>query len=287
MVKNYIAEARMAPSKLKKLINGGAITIKPADIANSANSFVKLQFGKLKDLNRYKRNITNNKGFRVNKSMLNDMVDGVSGGSLFTKALDKLKDVGQKMGKPFEKTVQVNPFTAGYDLGHNVIAPALMKNGINFVPKKLRGGKLPKVKIDEKTKRTFKQIGKAFVKEAKKVVKDNKDELKMIARNVADTAINSANGEASGKDFGRSLVKGLKDTSHLVAKSELTKAGIYNNDNPYQYGQYKPQEVIEGSGLDNGLGGRRLVNNPRLNPASRMAYARSFRKSGGSFRPLG
>jgi len=286
MVKNYIAEARLAPAKLKKLIGGGAITINPSDIANSANNFVKLQFGKLKDLNRYKRNLTSNKGFRIKPSMITDMVDGVSGGSIWTKGLMELKKVGDKMGKPFEKTTKVNPFTLGYKLGHDVIAPALMKAGIG--PKK--GGKLPKVKIDRKTKKTFEAIGKAFGKEAKRAIKNNKDELKNIGRAVVESGINAANGEASGKQFGRNLLKAGKEISHVVGKEELTKAGLFGAENPYQYGQYKPKAVevpvIEGSGLDAGLGGNRLVNNPRVNAQSRMAHARSFRKKGGSFRPL-
>ena len=161
-----------------------------------------------------------------------------------------------------------------------------MKAGIG--PKK--GGKLPKVKIDRKTKKTFEAIGKAFGKEAKRAIKNNKDELKNIGRAVVESGINAANGEASGKQFGRNLLKAGKEISHVVGKEELTKAGLFGAENPYQYGQYKPKAVevpvIEGSGLDAGLGGNRLVNNPRVNAQSRMAHARSFRKKGGSFRPL-
>jgi len=35
--------------------------------------------------------------------------------------------IGKKAGEPFDKSIGVNPFTFGYDLGHDVIAPALMK----------------------------------------------------------------------------------------------------------------------------------------------------------------
>jgi len=41
-----------------------------------------------------------------------------------------ITDIGKKAGEPFEKSVGVNPFTMGYDLGHDVIAPALMGKGV-------------------------------------------------------------------------------------------------------------------------------------------------------------
>jgi|Laugrespbdmm15dd_1035085.scaffolds.fasta_scaffold03869_3 hypothetical protein len=41
--------------------------------------------------------------------------------------LKSITDVGTKVGEPFKATTGLNPFTFGYDLGHDVIAPALMK----------------------------------------------------------------------------------------------------------------------------------------------------------------
>ena len=66
------------------------------------------------------------------------MGNGLSGGCVNCKCehcnsirgtgiLKDLKKFGKKLGKPFEKSVGINPFTAGYDLGHDVIAPALKK----------------------------------------------------------------------------------------------------------------------------------------------------------------
>jgi hypothetical protein len=39
--------------------------------------------------------------------------------------LESIKKVGTSAGKPFDKAVGVNPFTLGFDLGHDVIAPAI------------------------------------------------------------------------------------------------------------------------------------------------------------------
>jgi len=41
--------------------------------------------------------------------------------------LDEIKNIGSAVGKPFEASVGVNPFNLGYTLGHDVIAPALMR----------------------------------------------------------------------------------------------------------------------------------------------------------------
>ena len=51
--------------------------------------------------------------------------------------LDFITKVGTTLGKPFKKEVGINPFTAGFDLGEKVIAPALMK----VIPP--RGGMMP------------------------------------------------------------------------------------------------------------------------------------------------
>jgi len=55
----------------------------------------------------------------------------VEGGNFLSSALKVAKKVGTSAGKPFEKSVGINPFSAGYDLGHDVIAPALMGKGVD------------------------------------------------------------------------------------------------------------------------------------------------------------
>lgn len=41
-----------------------------------------------------------------------------------------IKDIGKKAGEPFKPVVGINPFTTGFDLGHDVIGPALMGRGM-------------------------------------------------------------------------------------------------------------------------------------------------------------
>ncbi len=297
-MKHYIAEARLPEQKLKKLIGGAVITVNPNDIANSANRYVKLQFNKLKDLNKFGKNLRLGKNVRVSPLHLNDITDAVGGGSLLTNALLGLKKIGDKLGKPFEKTTTVNPFTAGYDLGHDVIAPALMKNGIGPKYKgKGIGGKIDTKKAIETIKKGAKMAAKKVLKDTKSVYKNNKGAINNIGRELVATAMDAMNGEATGKDFGHKIVDSGKQLGHVAARDRLDHYKVMKADN-YNHGQFKkvvdiPNEVpnIEGSGLDLGLGGFRLVNNGRVNGVSvaqRMAHARSFRKAkvGGSFIPV-
>jgi len=56
-------------------------------------------------------------------------IDGAVGGRF--NLLKAVKSVGKIIGKPFTKVVGVNPFEAGYDLGHDVIGPALLGKKVN------------------------------------------------------------------------------------------------------------------------------------------------------------
>ena len=51
-----------------------------------------------------------------------------TGGKL--NILGALRDVGNKLGEPFKKSVGINPFTMGEQLGEHVIGPALIKAGM-------------------------------------------------------------------------------------------------------------------------------------------------------------
>lgn len=48
-----------------------------------------------------------------------------SGGKVKMAVLKGLKTIGESAGKPFKKISGVNPFSLGYDLGHDVIGPAI------------------------------------------------------------------------------------------------------------------------------------------------------------------
>jgi hypothetical protein len=77
-----------------------------------------------------------------------------------------ITDIGKKAGEPFEKSVGVNPFTMGYDLGHDVIAPALMGKGVRS------GGGDGRKKRAEIVKKVMAEKGMKMI-EASKYVKQH------------------------------------------------------------------------------------------------------------------
>lgn len=328
MPKDYVAEARMPLNKVKKFIAGGSVSIGKDDLLNDSNPKLRVKFHKLKDLNRYGRNLKSGKKFILKPNMVMHLSDE-SGGDI----LSSLKNIGSKMGSAFQQlpgvkntTVgkYINPFDAGYKLGHDVISPALMKAGVKPAGGSLlksigkiasskpvekiatvaatkvindnlkTGGKIKPI-TKKQVEKTITKIGDKLKGAAKSFVKDNKKELAGLARETASNIIQTANGEhkITGKEFGRRLLDQGDRLAHMAARDIGTKEGIYDKENPYEHGQYKPkpvvvEDVIEGSGISIGLGGKKLVNNKMVNPThARMAHARSFRKvHGGSFLPL-
>ena len=66
-----------------------------------------------------------NKKDIVDETVVTVKTSKKSGGKI--NILKEITNVGKKLGEPFKKTTGVNPFTLGYDLGHDVIAPELKK----------------------------------------------------------------------------------------------------------------------------------------------------------------
>lgn len=75
-------------------------------------------------------------------------IDGAVGGRRFN-ILRAVKSIGQKIGKPFEKVVGVNPFQAGYDLGYDVIGPALLGKKVNTSRSQAAGEKVAEKAAEE------------------------------------------------------------------------------------------------------------------------------------------
>jgi hypothetical protein len=86
---------------------------------------------------------------------------------------------GTTLGKPFEKTIQINPFTFGYDIGHDIIGPEIVhamgrETEEEYNARKAReaqqskGGKIPKglKKFGKIAAPVAKDVGMALAKEA-------------------------------------------------------------------------------------------------------------------------
>jgi hypothetical protein len=196
-----------------------------------------------------------------------------AGGKLKTKSLKKLKapgvallgvakKTGTTLGKPFEKTVQVNPFTLGYDIGHDVIAPELIHamgrqteeeyNAKKAKEKAQKGGKITLKKVGKTLSDFGKKAGKAIV-EAEQKVRENPTSraiVKKVLPVVAKIAVTAA-AQRAGLD--PASTKELSGLAQQGSTAGLTEAG---------YGLYAGHE---GQGLYAGARGRGL-----LGPPSRM-----------------
>ena len=75
----YITGDKLSSAKLKQLLSRQSVTINKDGDTN-----INLHFKKLKDYNRYVRNLSADKGFRLKQDHLEDMTDH-EGRSLFGK----------------------------------------------------------------------------------------------------------------------------------------------------------------------------------------------------------
>lgn len=175
-----------------------------------------------------------------------------SGGKVGSKRLARmirnaaptLKRTGATLGKPFEKTIQVNPFTLGYDLGHDVIAPELKRApGI----RQHYGGKLPGIK----------KIGKSLQQFEKAVRKNpvSRAIVKKVLPVAAKLAVTAA-AQRAGLD--PATTKELSNLSQQGASEGLSEAG---------YGMYAGSGMYAGAQRGRGVGDE---DTSSLAPRSRL-----------------
>eukprot|EP01033_Poteriospumella_lacustris_P008801 gene8801-6337_t len=179
--------------------------------------------------------------------------------------LGVLKKAGDNAGKPFEKTVKVNPFKLGYDLGHDVIAPELKKApGI----REAYGGKLkvPKglVKFGSKLgEDVAKQAAKEIVKEGvKSAIAGEGVRRRRLGKRLGNSHIKSVT-----KELGRAGKQILRDVILPEGKKALTQAirsGMSTASEPAfaeaSFSDEIPMAEIYGNGLYAGARGGNLVS---------------------------
>jgi hypothetical protein len=214
------------------------------------------------------------KAFQKNKAVtLSLSADEISGSGLFAgsgmfaggkinvkglqNVLGVLKKTGTDMGKPFEKTVKVNPFKLGYDLGHDVIAPELKKApGI----REAYGGKLkvPKglVKFGSKlAEDTVKQAAQQAVKEGIKSAISSESMSggripggrRRFGKRLGDKHILSVT-----KEIGRSAREVLRDVVMPEGKKALAaaiKSSINSLKSAEPQQEFIPIAEVAGAGL--------------------------------------
>lgn len=139
------AEDKDAPSKekylsiikknIKKLKEGKAVSkelIEQVKVAYDGNAMTEREMEEAQTLvglynAEVRKRKAENKAMGAEDKKGKGYEEEMVGGKKKKGFLDFITKVGTTLGKPFEKEVGINPFTAGFDLGEKVIAPALMK----------------------------------------------------------------------------------------------------------------------------------------------------------------
>ena len=152
----------ISPAQKRTLKKGGAITIKPEMIMKEAKEALSLLPASAKKI---MNSIVKNKGIRHTLKQGEDLVNRMTGKGLFEDFLGAViphaKAGLEKLGEPFKVISGINPATLGYDLGHDVIGPALVGKGM----KKRRSKKKGKGAFEDFFTKTIPRAFKGKVKE--------------------------------------------------------------------------------------------------------------------------
>lgn len=215
------------------------------------------------------------KAFQKNKAVTLSMSpDEISGSGLFAggkinmkplqNVLGVLKKAGDDAGKPFEKTVKVNPFRLGYDAGYALGNQLKKAPGI----REAYGGKLkvPKglVKFGSKLgEDVAKQAAKEIVKEGvKSAIAGEGVRRRRLGKRLGDKHIKSVT-----KELGRAGKQILREVILPEGKKALTQAirsGMSTASEPAfaeaSFSDEIPMAEIYGNGLYAGARGGDLVS---------------------------
>jgi hypothetical protein len=122
----------------------------------------------------------------------------IKGGDFF----DEIRGGLEKAGEPFKAITGINPGTAGYDLGHDIIGPALFGRGLHVHHHHYHPVAMAKETMGTGFLDTIKKIGKVV---APAVISEGANKLKDITGNnkIANTIIDK------GADMAKEKVEGL------------------------------------------------------------------------------
>lgn len=117
---------RISVAQKRTLKKGGAITIKPDMIMKDAKEALSLLPASAKKIMSA---IVKNKGVRYAMKQGEDLIDRMTGKGVFEDFFTKtIPKAGSKLGKPYEQ-IGVNPFDLGFQLGKEVVGPAIVGKG--------------------------------------------------------------------------------------------------------------------------------------------------------------
>jgi hypothetical protein len=242
--KLHIGYARLNEKSLNNFLKGKSFMIKPIDQEDESNQVVKLQYKAKKNLTKLNKNLSMQKGVRVNIDELEDM-EIHSGNGLF----DSLKGVmNSKITKSIVKAVAPE---VGNVLG----------NQISSLTGSQLAGNMTKSLIKEGAKEAvgnglFNNILKSKI--TKSIVKAVAPEV----GNVLGNQISSLTGSQLAGNMTKSLVS--EGSKELVGNG-FKRGGSFA---PLSGGSLNPNQFV---GIS--------YNSPDFsNPSERMAYVRSHRR---------
>ncbi|MEN9946987.1 MAG: hypothetical protein RLZZ293_1373 [Pseudomonadota bacterium] len=314
MPKSYRGNAKISSAKLKQLMKG-----KNVKLNGDGDADLDLEFGSLKDYNKYVKAMSSGKGFVLNHGKMKDIMH--NGGSLksvsnaFKRAGNDIqsglkksglkstvKEIGKnslKLGAMGLSTFLTGDPTVGNVMMSDALADkAMSKAGLGIGNDLKRFGRNKDVKnFARGTRKVVKQVAKELKPIAKEMAKEMVNQAKADAGDklrseylpgaldrvdkftgntkYGDILANSANSAlmSQGMGLGGKGGKGGKGFKSMVSKAKQTVGGAVT-----------AHAEAESSF---GLGGQRLGKSPfyqGMDAKERMAYVRSHRKSGGSFK---
>ena len=315
MPKNYTATGKISQAKLKKLMKG-----KNVKLNGDGDADLDLEFGSLKDYNKYVRAMSSGKGFVLNHGKMKDIFH--NGGSLksvskaFKKAGNDIQSGLKKSGlKGVVREVAKNALKGSAMVGSAFLTgdPTM---GSVMMSDPLADKAVSKMGLG--IKKDLKRFGrnkdvKNIARGARKVVKQVAKELKPIAKEMAKEMVSQAKSDVGDKlrsDYIPNLLDRVDDFTGNTkygdilansANSALTSQGM-----GFKSMVSKAKKTVGGAIVAKaeaessfGLGGARLGKSPfyqGMDAKERMAYVRSHRKAkqggsmvalGGSFKPIG
>lgn len=204
------------------------------------------------------------------QAVLDGMVEGqgiFAGGKLnlnkrlVGNVLKVATKTGTTLGKPFEKTVQINPFTLGYDVGHDVIAPELIhamgrQTEEEYNAKKKKAASGGKVNIGK----AFKSVGKTLAK-AEEAVRKNPTSRTIVKKVLPVAAKIAVTAAAQRAGLDPAATKELSNLGAQGTTAGLSEAG---------YGLYAG---AQGNGLYAGARGRGMLPEPPSRLPERASVA--------------
>ncbi len=300
MPKNYRATGKISQAKLKKLMKGQNVKLN-----GDGDADLDLEFSSLKDYNKYVKAMSSGKGFVLNHGKMKDILH--NGGSLksvskaFKKAGNDIQSGLKKSGlKSTVREVAKNALKLGamgvsaYMTGDPTAGNVMMSDTL---ADKAVGKMGLGIKSDLKKIGRNKDV-KKFTRGARKVVKQVAREIKPIAKEMAKEMIQQAKEDAGSRIRNEYLPSALDRVDNFTGNTRYgdilansANSALMSQGMGFKSMVSKAKKTVGGSVADAessfGLGGTRLGKSPfyqGMDAKERMAYVRSHRKSGGSFK---